>query len=324
VSISGGQFFMMAGFFLLYLSFHPSPLNKGYLLFSTLAFGLAGGTRINLLPSVVFLALVILWRVYLSHGRKFFASIPSFVATILPLVIIACSLAWYNYIRFGSIFEFGHRYQLTGLSLTEDYGDQISTSYIIPNLYTYVLRLPSLSGEFPFVIISWIKEDMWPFFIRIPENYYYPEPTAGILFVIPLIGFAAILLIRLVWLLLNGDVAFTRSGVTANSPFFWFGFSMLGYVLIQMFLLFAFVSSSMRYLFDLSPALIVISTMFFGFHIQSFEKKPYVVKILSGLWMLASLLTINFGFLVSLTGSQNNFLNKNPQLYYQLLEWFSR
>jgi hypothetical protein len=185
--------------------------------------------------------------------------------------------------------------------------------------------MPSWSGNFPFVTVPWIKEDMWPFFIRLPENYYYPEPTAGILFVIPLIGFTAILLIRLFWLLLNGDISLMRNGaLTADRPFFWYGLSMLGCVLIQTFLLFAFVSASMRYLFDLAPALIVISTMFVGYHVQSFEKKPYMVKILSGVWILASLLTVVFGFLIGLTGSQNNFLNKNPQLYYQLLEWFSR
>ena len=99
---------------------------------------------------------------------------------------------------------------------------------------------------------------------------------------------------------------------------------MLGYVLIQMFLLFAFVSSSMRYLFDLSPALIVLSTMFVGYHTQPVEKKPYLTKMLSGLWLLTALLTVVFGFLIGFTGSQNNFLNKNPLLYYQLFEWFSR
>jgi hypothetical protein len=244
---------------------------------------------------------------------------------VLPLATIAVFLAWYNYARFGSIFEFGHRYQLTGLSLTEDYGDQISISYMVPNLYTYVFRMPSLSGNFPFVTVPWIKEDMWPFFIRLPENYYYPEPTAGILFVIPLIGFTAILLIRLFWLLLNGDVSLARNAADpADRPFFGFGLSMLGYVLIQMFLLFVFVSASLRYLFDLSPVLIVMSTMFVGYQVQSFEKKSYMVNILSGVWILASLLTVMFGFFVGLTGSQNNFLNKNPQLYYQLLEWFSR
>jgi hypothetical protein len=159
----------------------------------------------------------------------------------------------------------------------------------------------------------------------LPENYYYPEPTAGALFVVPLLGFTGILLIRLLWLLANGDVSLVRDrAIASNSLLFWFGLSVLGYVLIQMVLLFAFVSSSMRYLFDLTSAFIVLSTMFVGYHVQAFEKNPYVVKILSGLWILASLFTVIFGFLVGLTGGQNNFLNKNPQLYYQLLEWFNR
>jgi ABC-type amino acid transport system permease subunit len=80
----------------------------------------------------------------------------------------------------------------------------------------------------------------------------------------------------------------------------------------------------MRYLFDLSPALILLSTMFVDYHVQSFEKKLHAVKILSTLWVLTSVLTVVLGFLIGFTGSQNNFLNKNPQLYYQLVEWFRR
>jgi len=325
VSISGGQFFMMAGFFLLYLALRSSSLPRGFLIFSAFAFGLAGGTRVNLLPSVIFLAFMILCWIYFFHQRKFSAATPVFLAVITPLAIIAFSLASYNYIRFGSIFEFGHRYQLSGVSLTADDRDQVSVNYILPSLYTYVLRSPALSGKFPFITVPWIRESMWPFFIHLPENYYYPEPTAGILFVIPLVGLTAIVVVRFLWLLANGDASLRgNKAFPASSPFFWFGLCMLGYILIQAFLLFAFVSSSMRYLVDLSPALIVLSAMFFGYHVQSFEKKPYMVKMLASLWLLAAVLTVAFGFLIGLTGSQNNFLNENPQLYNQLLEWFGR
>lgn len=323
VSIAGGQFFLMAGFFLLYQAFRSSSLSLRYLFLSASAFGLAGGTRVNLLPSVVFLGMVLLWRIYIFSQRRFSISLPAFVTTLAPLVLIAISLAWYNYARFGSIFEFGHRYQLTGLSQTEDYRDQISVSYILPNLYTYLFRSPDWSATFPFVTIPWIKENMWPSFIRLPENYYYPEPTAGILFIVPLIGFTAILVIRLFWLLINGDISLLRKDQNSGThQLFWLAFPMLGYVLIQMLLLFLFVSASLRYLFDLSPALIVLSTMFVGYYIQTFEDKSYQVKMIAVLWLCASVLTILFGFLVGLTGAQNNFLNKNPQLYQQLLGWF--
>ena len=124
--------------------------HKGYIAFSAIAFGLAGATRINLLPSVVFLAIVMFWRIYVINRKKINESIPALAAAFLPLALIACSLFWYNYDRFGSIFEFGHRYQLTGPSLTADYNDISSVKYIIPNLYTYVFRLPSFESQFSF------------------------------------------------------------------------------------------------------------------------------------------------------------------------------
>ena len=200
VSISGGQFFMMVGFFAMFRAFRSGVPHKGYIAFSAVAFGLAGATRINLLPSVVFLAIVIFWQIYVVNQRKVSESIPALAAAFLPLALIACSLFWYNYDRFGSIFEFGHRYQLTGPSLTANYKDISSVKYIIPNLYTYVFRLPSLSRNFPFLTIPWIKSEMWPSFIHLPEHYYYTEPVAGIIVIVPLIGLAVLLLIRLLWL----------------------------------------------------------------------------------------------------------------------------
>jgi hypothetical protein len=323
-SIAGGQFFMMAGFFLLYLAFHSSKVRTGYVFFSALAFGLAGSTRISLLPSVIFLAAMILLRVYFVQNRNWRASAPAVAATLIPLAVIAFSLMAYNYDRFGSVFEFGHRYQLTGLASTEDYGDQTSLSYVIPSTYSYFFRPPALSGQFPFITIPAIKETMWPFFIHPPENYYYAEPLAGLLLVVPLIGFTAILLLRLFWLLLNGDVSFKNVRYADNVALLWFGASLFGYIIIQTAVVLVFVSTSMRYLVDITPALMILSSMFVGFYIRSFEEKGYWVKVIVFLWLLTALLTVISGLLIGLTGGQNNFLNKNPQLYHQLLEWFSR
>jgi hypothetical protein len=323
-SIAGGQFFMMAGFFLLYLAFRSPKVHTGYVFFSALAFGLAGGTRISLLPSVIFLAFMILLRVYLAHQRNLRASGPAFAAALIPLAIIGLSLTAYNYDRFGSIFEFGHRYQLTGLASTADYSDQTSLSYVIPSTYSYFFRPPSLSEQFPFITVPAIKEKMWPFFINPPENYYYAEPLAGLLLVVPLIGFTAILLLRVFWLLINGDVFITNIRYRDNEVLIWFGAAMLGYILIQTAVLLVFVSTSMRYLVDITPALIVLSSIFVGLYTQSFGEKGYWVKVILFLWLFTASLTVLAGLLIGLTGGQNNFLNKNPQLYHQLLEWFSR
>jgi hypothetical protein len=323
VSISGGQFFLMAGFFAMFRAFRPSLPHKGYIALSAIAFGLAGATRINLLPSVAFLAAVIFWRIYIINRKEISESIPAFAAAFLPLALIAGSLFWYNFDRFGSIFEFGHRYQLTGPSLTANYKDISSVKYIIPNLYTYVFRPPSLSQNFPFLTIPWIKSEMWPSFIHLPEHYYYTEPLAGIIIIVPLIGLTALLLMRLFWLFINGEFSLPGNKEDAvNSLLSWFGFSMLGYVAIQMLILLIFINSAMRYLLDISPALIVLSTMFVGYYVQSVEKNPYFIKMVSYAWILAALITVISGFLIGFTGDKNIFLNQNPQLYYQLYKWF--
>lgn len=322
-SIAGGQFFMMAGFYLLYLAFRSTPVRMIHVCLSALAFGLAGGTRISLLPSVVFLAFMILLRVYLAHGRSLRASARGFAATLIPLGIVALSLMSYNYARFGSVLEFGHRYQLTGLASTEDYGDQTSIRYVVPSLYSYVFRPPAMSAQFPFVTVPAIKENMWPFFIQPPENYYYAEPLAGLLVTVPLLGFAAVVFFRLLWLLLNGDTSLGKLRGSENKMILWFGASLLGYVLIQTAVLLVFVSTSMRYLFDITPAFIVLAALFVGFHTRSFEQQGSAVKVILVLWLVSALLTVVMGLLIGLTGGQNNFLNKNPQVYYQLLEWFN-
>ena len=164
---------------------------------------------------------------------------------------------------------------------------------------------------------------MWPSFIHLPEHYYYTEPVAGILIIVPLIGLTALLLMRLFWLFINGELSLPENkGGAVNSLFSWFGFSMLGYVVIQTAILLIFINSAMRYLLDISPALIVLSTMFVGFYLQSVEKNPYLIKLISYAWILASLLTVVSGFFIGFTGDKNIFLNQNPQLYYQLYKWF--
>ncbi|MBL8051255.1 MAG: hypothetical protein JNM46_08540 [Anaerolineales bacterium] len=325
VSISGGQFFLMAGFYFLFLGFRNPHINLGWLFASSLTFGLSGATRINLLPAIIILTAIILLRIYLLNRRNFSQSISAFTAFLIPLVIIALSLCWYNYIRFGSIFEFGHRYQLTGPALTADYKDISSLNYVLPNTYTYLFRLPNLSADFPFLTVPWIKQNMWTFFIRLPEHYYYTEPVAGILFIIPIIGFTALLLLRLFWLMINGDISV--NSLKENNPsslFSWFGFSLLIYVFTQLFILLIFISSAMRYLVDISPTLIVLSTMFVGYYVRAIDSNPILARVIASLWVFVSFLTVISGFLIGFTGDKNNFLNQNPAVYYQLFEWFSR
>ncbi len=319
VSVAGGQFFMMAGFYFLFLAFRSNPAYKISLALAALSFGLAGGSRINLLPSVVFLAAFMLWRIYSSRGKNLNDSLPAFFAATLPLVFVAVALASYNYARFGSILEFGHRYQLTGASLTVEFNNTMSLEYVPANLYNYVFRLPDVSNEFPFVTLGWIQADMWPSFIVPPEGYYYTDPVGGLPFIVPLIGFAFLLVLRTLWLNLNVDVK-----LRATDSLGWFASALLGYCLIQAGVLLLFLTSALRYLADLAPQVILLSVIFAASFTRTFAVNRFQRRVVAALWVFVSLVTVVMALLIGITGERNNFLNQNPQVYYQLLEWFTR
>lgn len=323
-SIAGGQAFGVAGLYFGYCALRNASPHKGYLILMGLSLGLAGGTRTNLLVSAAVLAVLMAYHLLRFYGKQVRKLIPSLFALGIPLALVFAALLGYNYARFGSIFEFGHRYQLTGPALPANYQNVSSVEYVLPNAFTYILRLPALSSEFPFVSVPWIKERMWPSFIRLPENYYYSEPTAGILFLVPLIGLTGLFLLRFFWLLLDGEIHFERRVEQQSTQFAlsWLSYSLLAYVLIQLAILLVFISSSLRYLFDIAPALILLSSVFVAANLKNLAQKTYQERLLAFSWLFISGLSALSGILIGLTGSNNHFANHNPQLFESLLNWF--
>lgn len=99
-----------------------------------------------------------------------------------PLITSAATgislLLLYNWARFGSPLEFGLKNQVGG----DDHREIIysSFSYVIPNLYQYLLRPIAFNGEFPFIDLSRFD---WPF--RVVGTYLVREPVNGLLFTTP-------------------------------------------------------------------------------------------------------------------------------------------
>ena len=64
------------------------------------------------------------------------------------LVLVAAGLMWYNYARFGSLFDFGANYNLTGNDMTQRGFNAVR---IGPAVFTSLFELPSWQGVFPFL-----------------------------------------------------------------------------------------------------------------------------------------------------------------------------
>jgi hypothetical protein len=141
---AGGFMFVIAGIFLLLKSIDKEQkLCKLKVFFGCLCFALAVGCRPgSALVSV--LVPVVLWK---HRSFKLAALI------LLPYVLIAIPLCYYNYIRFGSIFDFGFTYNMTNLNniayyQMHQFGRIINT---FTSFITYWLFTCRYSFAFPYV-----------------------------------------------------------------------------------------------------------------------------------------------------------------------------
>lgn len=90
----------------------------------------------------------LLMLLFLQRRQKEGDSIVKGIKALLPGIalglMIAVAYGWYNWIRFGSIFEFGHNY-LPEFSFQG--GTQFSLAHIPGNIRSFVLGLPFEQGE---------------------------------------------------------------------------------------------------------------------------------------------------------------------------------
>ncbi len=119
-AIAGGQFFLLLG---LYATIRAmdSQRKSTWLFLSGLAWGAAVNSRANY-ALAVFWFVMLITIFLLFRLKKPSAWIKPLLFLFLPLLLSAFGFGWYNYTRFGSILETGHRYQLTGVAMPEEYG----------------------------------------------------------------------------------------------------------------------------------------------------------------------------------------------------------
>lgn len=125
---------------------------KRYLFLGSLMMALSAGCRPQLTFSAV-LAYPLLRSVMLPHrpAGNSTASHPllhRWICFLLPFMIVAVPLMYYNWIRFGSVVDFGAGYNLTSINIHDI---PVSFHRIPSGITYYLLDPPRLSGNFPFV-----------------------------------------------------------------------------------------------------------------------------------------------------------------------------
>lgn len=105
-AISSAQFFLLGGLYFAFQSFFSVKRRPLWLALTGLFWSGAFWSRLNLAPAVGLLAALTLWKVLRSPKPGRFLAAAALAA---PLLVAAAGLGGYNYARFGSVLETGHR-----------------------------------------------------------------------------------------------------------------------------------------------------------------------------------------------------------------------
>jgi hypothetical protein len=144
---------------------------------ASLGWGLAVGSRPIWIVASGFLMLP-LWierRQWRTAGFRRLA-----LAVALPLGLVVAGLLAHNYLRFGSGFEFGQRWQLAGAKVQE--ARLFSPAYLWFNLREYLVSVPSLVAYFPFLDA--------PAPVTPPAGHFGTDGSFGVLVVAPFFWWA--------------------------------------------------------------------------------------------------------------------------------------
>jgi hypothetical protein len=324
-AILSGQFFLVSGILAAFTAL-AARRPEGWLLLAGLCWALAGGSRINLLGAIACVSLVFGWQAWrLFPARRLALT----AALALPLAAGLAGLGWYNAARFGSPFDTGNRYQLTGEALPEEPNRIISPLYAPPNLYNYLARPLQITPSFPFLNAPWVTRESWPGFIPIPASYYSIEPVSGVAGALPFGWLAWLALLPMLtpawpWLKSAWGTPGPVSQNWAERELAGLLLALVGSAGLALAPLLVFISASMRYELDFLPTLGLAAAVAAGWGSHKLASRPAERRWFKGLVAGLSLLTAGMGLLLGFSGYTNRIEALNPGLYYGLMNLFGK
>lgn len=317
-AITGGQFFFLAGLLMAFSTFEDTPLQARKLAATGLLWVAAFGSRVTLIVPVGLLTVLVVIAIGVSFHRtaRFSSAIRPMLALILILGFGLAAFGWYNWARFGSVFETGFAYQLAGVPLQKAAGQLLSPMYVIQNLYNYFLNPPLAKYAFPYLYpVRGATVSLIPSF-NLPVIYHAQE-TTGLLYTAP---FALLGLLPPITILTK-----LPSRLTGKAHADWFRWLIAGLSLSFLSAFAYFVSFfwvAERYIADFLPCLMLMSA------IGLWQLDGVVAARRGGrafLWLtIVSLVTISIviSILLAISFNSDGFRQLNPLLWRQLSNLF--
>jgi hypothetical protein len=315
VAIAGGQFFLIGGMAFLLASIGRTRPAQLCFALAGLFLASAVGSRASLAPAsliIILGALGWIWGMRNSWGAS--DSMQAAVFLVAPYLVGAAGLAWYNFARFGSLLEFGHRYVLTGINLYDNYDAVFSVANIPPNLINYLINPFRSIPTFPFIKANWGT------FFRAPAVYYYTEMVTGIFISFPVLWFSILAVIPGLktirrWMNSGGKVEEGKTVSQLTRTIDVLALILALVMIVEFMPVLLFYLPSMRYLADVVPTGVVLSMLGCWMGYESISKLPLGRRAFSFLVWTTILFTIGTGFLLAVSGYAFRFEKHNLELF---------
>lgn len=306
-SLSAYAFLMLSFYFFLKVSFLSIIKRYQFLLFLFgLSLALAVASRPNQLLSVGMMIISFIYFQRRTCAVKWGIIIWRLIVISCPMTVIFCLMAWYNYIRFDSIFEFGFTYQLRGEDMT---GVPLYSLKRMPlNIFVYLFHPYQLDFNFPFVHPT---TPVRPTFELAKTWYTYI--TVG-WFSYPISW------LLLLPLFISGKLIFVDRTLEAKLAFC---FILMG--LLSMCCVSLVHGECQRYMLDFTPALLISSLVLYLISLKIlFNEQGGGVKASQSLFYFLTILTCILSLFISITGPYDEGALKliNPALFDRLYYFF--
>lgn len=270
------QFFFIGGCYWALSSFENKTPAAWKFVLAGIHWALAIGTRVTILPAVAFTTLMMVMPIFSLDWKTRLRLV---LAAGIPLLAGGAALAWYNYVRFGSIFEFGVRYQLANVDYTRFEGS-FGLKYLAENLKIYFFYPLAFESRYPF--ISLVE---YP-----PSN----DRLSGLLYVAPFLVLVILPFFRLI-------VRKTEMNVKALSLF-------TGATAISAFIVFIFYFVTLRYTLDFIPSALISIALAFAMEYESMKENRFASGMISLVFGFLALANITIGFLLATPKSGIDFM----------------
>lgn len=321
-AIAAGQVFLFGSVYLLHRGFDSDDHASWKFALASLFWGLAIGSRTNQALPVSFLAAATLLR--LADKRDSFQRDRwrgrALAATLVPVIVCALALGWYNWARFGSVLEFGYRYQLTLLQLPKHYDEIFSVAYVGPNAYNYFANPFTFAPSFPFIKPQYGLIDFGGLYAF--PKIYFSEAVTGLVYTFPFMAMALIALAPS-GLIRRGARSWATEVPSESRPLFWLRVNLFGVFAVQILSLLLFFFATERYLAEAVPSLALLALIGFWRGYALLADKPHWRNLLCATAIVTALVTVVTSALLAISSYQERFATANPALLSQINRLFT-